>query len=300
MPIKKSTSAKKTTAAKSEAAEVTMEPITVQRTFIGGELNSDPSEILEHVSFPMDAKIGKVAVMVGTAADFGSIKASVTVSVPCFLEEQDEAAKYAVEKAKEYLDELAGEIPEVEADEEEEEEKPKGKKSSKKEVTSTRKAGKNAKAEEPEEEEEDASEETEDGEVALYDEDELNDMEEGDLKALCEEWEIAWPKSKKASVRKAEAISSILEKQAEYADEDDAADEADGEEADDDDDGIGAEDIEAMDRKQLEAFIDEYNEEADEGEELEVDLSDYPKNAKGLKTLKADLIEVLFAEEDEE
>jgi hypothetical protein len=267
----------KTTAGKASAPvadEVTMEPITVQRTFLdGGERNEDATETLDHVTFPVGAKVSKVAVMVGTSEDYGAVKASVTVSVPCFLEELDDAAAFAVDKAKEILDTLAPEVAE--------EEEPAPKRSSKK----------GGKAVEPDED--DAADEGDGEEVQLYDEEELAAMDEDELKAICEEWEIAWPKSKKASVAMAQAIAAIQEKQAEFAPEEDGEEgEADG---DDGDQEIGPEDIEAMDRKQLEAFIEEFNEENPD-DAVEVDLADYPKNAKGLAKFKKELIEALFSE----
>lgn len=268
-------------------SDVTLEPITVMRTFLeGGARNEDDNETLEHVAFPANAKVSKVAVMLGTSEDYGAVKASVTVSVPCLLDEVDNAAAFATEKAKEYLDAIA-DMTGVE------DEPVKGKR----EVSSSRKAGGKSKVEEPEEEEEE--EVAEDGEdVQLFTEEELHDMDEDDLKSLCETWEIAWPKSKKASVAKAGAISAILEKQSEYEEaEGEDGEEAEGEDAEGEDDGIGPEDIEAMDRKQIEEFIAEYNEDCEDGEELDVDMTEYPKNAKGLAKIRKDLIGALFTEE---
>jgi hypothetical protein len=234
MVVKKSTkpAAKTTSVKKVEADSVTLEPITVVRTYTeGGELNTDPSETLEHVAFPAGARVGKIAIMVGVGEDFGKSKASVTVSVPHLLEETEEAAAYAKATALAILDGLA----DVTAnDDAEEDEAPKAKAK-----------GAKGKAEKPAE-------------------------------------------KAKGGKKKAEP----------EPDEDEDEDDADDEDGDDEEGDLTEEDIRAMSRAEIEAFIDEHNEENDDENQIDIDLSDYKKNKTGLKELQDAIVEMFFSDED--
>lgn len=223
---------KKSSKPAAKAAPATVaEPITVTMVRLYGDdgsRNEDSSETLEVVQFPEGVAVAKVAVMLGTAADYGAVKASVTVSVPTTLEEIDAAHAFAYGKAQEYLDAI-----------------------------------------------------TEDT---------------GDSEAAEAEEEVEEPKSTKKAAAKGKAKKPAAEEEPEEADEDDA-----DAEDDDDGEGLGPDDIDAMDRKQLIAFIEEFKEDDDYDAELdEIDPDDFKKNKTGLAELQEAVKEALFSEDGDE
>lgn len=225
---------KKAPAAK--ATSGTTEPITVsvvKRYTEDGSLNVDTNEVIDVVKFPEGVEAARVAVLLGTSAEYGAVKASVTVSVPTTLEEIDDASTYAYTKASEYLDQIS-------------------------QVT---------------------------GDATGEDDGEDEDEPETKAKSKAKKADKAPAKGKKAA-------------EPEDDDDDDDDDDADDDDAEDgdDDDGIDAEDIMAMNRKQLDAFVDEY---ADQGDELDdLDRDSFKKNASGLEEYKAAVIEALGLGED--
>lgn len=90
------------------------------------------------------------------------------------------------------------------------------------------------------------------------------------------------------------------------SDDDDDDDAGDGEGDDDDDDEgeVTAEDIEAMDRKQLEAYLSDYAEACeDQGEDNifeDIDPADYKKTKAGLAEFKEAVIAALGDDDDED
>lgn len=94
------------------------------------------------------------------------------------------------------------------------------------------------------------------------------------------------------------AAAGKKSKKVEEPEEDDEDDADDADDADDED-GVTAEDINAMDRKQLEALIAE----AIDDESLEedaIDLADFKKTKSGLAELRAAVVAALVEEDDED